>query len=54
MSYKIKVDRGQCIGSASCVGVAPNAFDLDDEGKAVIKKKRRNKNVRVCRFFRYQ
>lgn len=37
--YKVKVDRELCIGAASCVAVAPNTFDLDSEGKAVIKKK---------------
>lgn len=39
MPYKVKVDRGTCIGAASCVAVAPETFDLDDEGKAVVKKK---------------
>lgn len=39
MPYKVKVDRSACIGAASCVAVAPNTFDLDGEGKAVIKKK---------------
>ena len=39
MPYKVKVDRNLCIGAASCVAVAPNTFDLDSEGKAVIKKK---------------
>jgi ferredoxin len=39
MPLKVKVDRAMCIGAASCVAVAPNAFDLDSEGKAVIKKK---------------
>ncbi len=39
MPYKVKVDREMCIGAASCVAVAPQAFDLDSEGKAVIKKK---------------
>lgn len=39
MPYKVKVDRTLCIGAASCVAVAPNTFDLDNEGKAVIKKK---------------
>lgn len=37
--YKVKIDRNLCIGAASCSAVAPNAFDLDGEGKAVIKKK---------------
>ncbi len=39
MPYKVKVDRDLCIGAASCVAVAPNTFELDGEGKAVIKKK---------------
>ncbi len=39
MPYKVKVDRDACIGAASCSAVAPNTFDLDAEGKAVIKKK---------------
>ena len=37
--YKVKVDRELCIGAASCTAVSPNAFDLDSEGKAVIKHK---------------
>lgn len=37
--YKVKVDRNLCIGAASCSAVAKDAFDLDSEGKAVIKKK---------------
>lgn len=39
MSLRVKVDRALCIGAASCVAVAPNSFELDAEGKAVIKKK---------------
>ncbi|MBI4097317.1 MAG: ferredoxin [Candidatus Levybacteria bacterium] len=39
MGFKVKIDRTQCIGAASCLGVAPNTFDLDPEGKAVIKRK---------------
>jgi len=39
MALKVKVDRALCIGAASCVAVAPNTFELDSEGKAVIKKK---------------
>lgn len=39
MPLKVKVDRSLCIGAASCVAVAPNTFELDSEGKAVIKKK---------------
>lgn len=36
---KVKVDRSLCIGAATCVAIAPNTFELDSEGKAVIKKK---------------
>ncbi len=39
MPYKVKVDKVMCIGAASCVAVAPKTFELDSEGKAVIKKK---------------
>ncbi len=39
MALKVKVDRTLCIGAASCVAVAPQTFELDPEGKAVIKKK---------------
>lgn len=39
MKYKVKVDKSLCIGAASCVAVAPDVFELSDEGKAVIKKK---------------
>lgn len=39
MPLKVKVDRNLCIGAASCVAVAPSAFELDSEGKAVLKKK---------------
>ncbi len=35
--YKIEVNRGLCIGAASCVAVAPNTFDLDEENIAIIK-----------------
>ena len=32
----IHIDRGLCIGAASCVAVAPRAFNLDNEAKAII------------------
>lgn len=36
---KIVVKRDLCIGAAPCVAVAPNTYVLDEEMKAVIKKK---------------
>lgn len=33
---KIRVDRELCTGMAYCTGVAPDVFELDEEGKAVV------------------
>lgn len=38
MKYKIKYDREKCIGAGSCAEIAPETWELDDEGKAVLKK----------------
>jgi len=35
--HKIKIDRDTCIGAATCLIVAPDAFELDDENVAVVK-----------------
>ncbi|MDP3983006.1 MAG: ferredoxin [bacterium] len=32
----VTVDRSLCIGAASCVAVAPQAFELDDQAIAII------------------
>ena len=37
-THKIYVDRKACIGVATCVVIAPDAFDLDEEGIAVVKE----------------
>lgn len=36
---KIMIDRDLCIGAASCVAVAPSAFELDPDNKAVLRRK---------------
>ena len=36
MAYKVTVDRNLCIGAGSCVAVAPKAFALDNEAKAIV------------------
>lgn len=36
--HTIKVDRDGCISAATCIVVSPDAFKLDDEGIAVVKK----------------
>jgi ferredoxin len=38
MATKIKIDRDLCIGAGTCVVLAPNTFELDDELKAVLKE----------------
>ena len=35
-NLKIHIDRDLCIGAASCVAVAPKAYALDSEAKAII------------------
>ena len=34
---KIKLLRDKCISAGTCVAIAPNTFELDDEGKVVLK-----------------
>ena len=34
--YKVWVDRGLCIGAATCIAVSPKAYVLDKEAKAII------------------
>lgn len=34
---RIEVKRDICIGAATCVAIAPDVFELDDEMKAVVK-----------------
>lgn len=36
MPYTIRVDREKCQGIGACVGIAPEVFDIDREGKAVV------------------
>ena len=34
--YKIGVERGLCIGAATCIAVSPKVYVLDKEAKAII------------------
>lgn len=34
---KVEVDREKCISVASCVSIDPDTYELDAEGKAVVK-----------------
>ncbi|TAN58281.1 ferredoxin [Patescibacteria group bacterium] len=42
---KIRVDSNLCIGAAPCISTAPEVFKLDEENKAVMKIKGRDKGV---------
>jgi ferredoxin len=35
-NYTMKIDRNLCIGAATCIAIAPKAWALDDEAKAII------------------
>lgn len=35
-NWKVHVDRDLCIGAATCVAIAPRAFTLDSQAKAII------------------
>lgn len=34
---RIEIDRNACIGCGTCVVLAPQAFDISDEGNSVVK-----------------
>ena len=36
MGYRIVVDREKCQGISACVGAAPDVFEIDNEGKAIV------------------
>ena len=35
-TWTMRIDRNLCIGAATCVALAPKAWALDDEAKAII------------------
>jgi ferredoxin len=35
-AYRIRIDRSLCSGMASCMKIAPDAFELDRDGIAVV------------------
>ena len=34
----VSIDRDACIGCGVCTTICPDVFELDDEGKAIIKE----------------
>ncbi|MEX0622010.1 MAG: ferredoxin [Candidatus Woykebacteria bacterium] len=47
MAYRVRVDRMLCIGTADCVKIAPNTFELDDEAKATVKKQNGDSDEKI-------
>ena len=47
MALKVKVDRLLCIGTADCVAIAPNTFELDEEAKAKVKKQEGDSDEKI-------
>ena len=35
-NYTITIDRSACIGAATCIALAPKAYVLDEEAKAIL------------------
>ena len=35
---KVKVDQSLCIGCGTCLALCPNLFELNNEGKAIVKE----------------
>ena len=44
---KIEIDREKCISVATCVAVDPDTYELDDEGKAIIKDPRGTDDAKI-------
>lgn len=44
---RIVIDRDLCVGFADCVAEAPDAFDIDDEGIAVLTEPGKAGRVRL-------
>jgi len=34
----VKVNKGSCIGCGSCIGIAPEVFEFDEDGKSSVKR----------------
>ena len=43
--FKITYDREACIGAAACAAVAPDIFEMNEDGKADMLKARKNKET---------
>ncbi|MBI5158965.1 ferredoxin [Candidatus Micrarchaeota archaeon] len=37
MAVKVEVDKDACIGCGACVAICPDVFEMNDEGKSMVK-----------------
>ncbi len=37
---KLVVDKNKCIGSQTCVAIAPEVFEIEDDGKSHVKNQK--------------
>lgn len=45
MANKVKVLPDCCIGCGACVGIAPDVFEFDDEGKSKVVSEKTDSNA---------
>jgi ferredoxin len=50
---RVRVDRELCISAASCIALLPEVFELDEEGKAVIKSSDGSKTSEWVEFSKF-
>ena len=43
-TYKVVFDRNACIGAAACAAVAPEFWEMKDDGKAELKGSKKDKD----------
>lgn len=46
IKFRFKVDRDLCIPAMACIVAEPDIYELDESGKAVVKKKLTLENLR--------
>lgn len=44
---KIEIDRELCIGCGTCASIAPETFELDGEGKSIVKNLKGNDEATI-------
>jgi ferredoxin len=53
-TFTVRIDRHLCVGFGDCVDAAPEAFELDDEGIAVVRtgstERDRERLIEACRI----